>query len=197
MSATSRRAAWSAGLRAPVLHLGRTRFRVMDVVVLAAAGFMLVQAPLSVVDAAWVANLEPLPRLALAGLLAGYVIERTRVVGAFGLLLGSILGSEVILWAYAPVAPEGSFGQRVDWLLGRIGGWIDAIGGGGVSNDPLVFALAMAALAWLLGLVTAWLLFRDHAPWLAVLFSGLALLMNLSYAPTNLVGYVSWFAFGA
>src|ERR1700694_1941777 len=55
----------------------------------------------------------------------------------------------------------------------------------------------MASLAWLLGLVTAWLLFRDNAPWLAVLFNGIALLMNLSYASTSLIGYVGWFAFAA
>ena len=50
---------------------GPTRFRPMDVVVLVAAGFLLLQAPLSVVEAGWVPNLGPLPRLALAGLLAG------------------------------------------------------------------------------------------------------------------------------
>src|SRR5205823_4150066 len=71
---------------------GPTRFRPMDVVVLAAAAFLLVQAPLSVVEAGWVANLGPLPRLALSGLLAGYLLERTRVPGPLGLLLGAVLG---------------------------------------------------------------------------------------------------------
>src|SRR5439155_570714 len=52
-------------------------------------------------------------------------------------------------------------------------------------------------LAWLLGLVSAWLLFRDNAPWLVLLFNGLALLMNLSYASTSLVGFVGWFAFAS
>src|SRR6202011_3199742 len=85
--------------------------------------------------------------------------------------------------------------DRADWLEGRVGVWIDAIASGGVSNDPLVFALAMAGLAWLLGLITAWLLFRDNMAWLAVIFNGVGLLMNLSYASTSLVGYVGWFAF--
>src|SRR5207302_6879692 len=43
--------------------------------------------------------------------------------------------------------------------------------------------------------ITAWLLFRDNMAWLAVIFNGAALLMNLSYASTSLVGYVTWFAF--
>jgi transglutaminase-like putative cysteine protease len=55
----------------------------------------------------------------------------------------------------------------------------------------------MAALAWVLGILTAWLLFRDNVPWLVVLINGIALLMNLSYASTSLVGYVGWFAFAA
>ena len=177
------------------LSIGRTRFRVMDLAVLAAAALLVAQAPLSVSEAAWVPNLEPLAQLAIGGLLAGYLIERTRAPGAFGLLLGLVLGIEVIIWTFAPIAPGQTMSQRVDWLGGRIGGWFDAVAGGGVSNDPLVFALAMAGLAWLIGLVTAWLLFRDNAPWLAVLFSGLALLMNLSYASTALVGYVGWFGF--
>lgn len=162
-----------------------------------AAGFLLVQAPSSVVDAGWVPNLEPLPRLALVGLLVGYLIERTRLAGALGLPLGVLLGLEVITFTYAQVAVVGSLAERVDWLGGRAGDWMDAIAGGGVSNDPLVFALAMAVLAWLLGVITAWLLFRDNMAWLVVVFNGIALLMNLSYASTSLVGYVTWFTFAA
>ena len=174
-----------------------TKFQVMDLAVLAAAGLMLVQAPLSVAQANWVPNLDPLPRLAVAGLLAGYVLERTRVHSVAGLLLGSVLGLEVITWVYAQIGVGEQLNERIDWLSGRVGGWFEAVGGGGVSNDPLVFSLAMAALAWLLGLVTAWLLFRDNAAWLAVIFNGIALLMNLSYASVTLVGYVGWFAFTA
>jgi len=169
----------------------------MDIVVLLAAAFLLVQAPLSVVEAAWVPNLEPLARLAVAGLLAGYLIERTRVAGVFGLPLGMLLGVEVVTWVYASIPVVGTTSERIEWLGGRVGAWFDTVAGGGVSNDPLVFALAMGVLAWLLGLITAWLLFRDNAPWLAIVFSGLALLMNLSYAPQTLLAYVPWYAFAA
>src|SRR5579864_6842273 len=179
------------------LTVGRTRFRVLDVVVLAAAALVVAQAPRSVTESAWVPDLDPLTRIAVAGLLAGYLLERTRAFAALGLLVGAVMGIEVITWVYANVAEGATLTDRINWLGARVGDWFDAVGGGGVSNDPLVFALAMAALAWLLGLVTAWLVFRDHAPWLAVVFNGLALLMNLSYASTSLVGYVGWFAFAA
>jgi transglutaminase-like putative cysteine protease len=179
------------------LSFGRSRFRILDVAVLGAAGLLVVQAPLSVSESAWVPNLDPLARLALGGLLAGYVIERSRVLAPLGLLLGAVLGFEIIAWVYAQVASGGSIDERINTLGVRVGDWFDAVAGGGVSNDPLVFGLAMAALAWLLGLVTAWLVFRDNAPWLAIVFNGLALLMNLSYASTMLVGYVGWFVFAS
>ena len=169
----------------------------MDVVVLAAAALLVLQAPLSVVQAAWVPNLEPLPRLALGGLLAGYLIERTRVPALFGLPLVTVLGLEAVTYVYTQLPASGSLSERVDWLISHVGAWLDVVAGGGVSNDPLVFALAMATLAWLLGEITAWLLFRDNAPWLAVVFNGVALLMNLSYAPAGLLGYVTWFGFAA
>lgn len=179
------------------LKLGPTRFRPMDILVLGAAALVLVQAPLSVIDAGWVPNLEPLPRLAVAGLLVGYLIERTRLMGPIGLLVGTLFGIEAVTWIFASLPVVGSMAERVDWLGGRVGVWLDTIWNGGVSNDPLVFAVAMGTLAWLLGLITAWLVFRDNAPWLAIFFNGLGLLMNLSYAPQTLIGYVTWFAFAA
>jgi transglutaminase-like putative cysteine protease len=179
------------------LSVGRTRFRILDLVVLAAATLLVVQAPLSVMEAAWVPDLDPLARLAVGGLVAGYILERTRALAPIGLLLGALLGFEVVTWVYMQLAPAGSTNERVDWLGGRVASWFDTVASGGVSNDPLVFALAMGGLAWLLGLLTAWLLFRDNAPWLAIVFNGIALLMNLSYASTSLVGYVGWLAFGA
>ena len=39
----------------------------------------------------------------------------------------------------------GSLSERVEWLGNRVSSWLDTIVGGGVSNDPLVFALAMGA----------------------------------------------------
>jgi hypothetical protein len=175
--------------------LRRTRFRRFDLVLLLAAAGVVLPAPLSVRDAAWVPNLEMLP-LALGGLLVGYGLERTRLPGSAGHLLATVIGLETVTYTYARLPVVGSMTDRVAWLAGRVGAWLEAISGGGVSNDPVVFAVTMAALAWLLGQTTAWLVFRDGAPWLALAINGLALLMNLSYAPTSLAFYLPWFLFG-
>ncbi|MGI9146899.1 MAG: transglutaminase TgpA family protein [Chloroflexota bacterium] len=189
-NAVPRLGAWSSARRP-------SRFRILDVLVLLAAGLLLVQAPASVAAASWVPNLEPLPKLAVAGLLVGYLIERTQLAGALGLPLGFLLGGEAVTYVFAQAGVEGNLAERVEWLDGRIGAWLNTIANGGVSNDPLVFAVAMAVLAWVLGVLTAWLVFRDDVPWLVVLLNGVALLMNLSYASTSLVGYVGWFGFAA
>src|ERR1051325_7019254 len=129
-------AALSALRGIPRSRLGGNRFRVLDLAVLASAMLLVVQAPLSVAAAAWVPNLEPLPRIAIAGLLVGYLIERTRLPGVLGLPLGVLLGIELLTFIYAQVAVVGSLAERVDWLGGRAGSWLDTVAGGGVSNDP-------------------------------------------------------------
>ncbi|MBV9358059.1 MAG: transglutaminase domain-containing protein [Chloroflexi bacterium] len=175
----------------------RSRFRWLDLLVLAAAASMVVVAPISVREAAWVDHLEPLPKLALAGLVIGYLLARTRLSGFLALILLSLLGVELVAYTYSSVAPAGPRSDQVDFLAHRLSGWFVTVMTGGVSNDALVFALAMALLAWLLGVLTAWLLFRDNAPWLAVTASGLALLINLSYASSGAVGELTWFLVSA
>ena len=95
---------------ASVLKIGRspTRFRGMDVLVLMAAGLLLVQAPLSLVDAGWVPNLQPLPKLAIAGLVIGYLIERTQLPAPLGLPLGLLVGVESVVYVFAQAAVDGS-----------------------------------------------------------------------------------------
>jgi transglutaminase-like putative cysteine protease len=178
-----------AALRRP------TRFRRFDLVVLLAAGLLVLPAPLSIRDAAWVSGLEPVPTLAIGGLLVGYLVERTRLPAILGSLLATALGVEAVAWQYAPSVEGSTLGEQVANLLAHLGSWLDLVLTGGVSNDPLVFALAMGALAWIVGQVTAWLVFRDGAAWLALALNGVALFMNLSYAPAGLISYVTWFVF--
>ena len=89
----------------------------MDLAVLAAAWFVLVQAPRSLVDANWVPNLDPLPNLAFAGLLVGWLIDRSRLPGVIGLPLGVLLGFEAVTWVYAQVAIVGSHAGQLRRLV--------------------------------------------------------------------------------
>src|SRR5262249_42975852 len=100
-----------------------TRFRVLDLPVLVASAARVLQAPLSVVEANWVPYLEPVPRLALLGLITGYLVERARLPGPLGLPLGVLLGFEALTAAFAPGAGAGPLAHQVDVLGSRIGSW--------------------------------------------------------------------------
>jgi transglutaminase-like putative cysteine protease len=91
------------------------------------------------------------------------------------------------LLIYARFLADAPYPQQVDALLDRIGRWVAAALTGGASTDNLLFSFSMALLAWLLGYVGAWGAFRLLNPWLAVLPTAAALLLNLSYAPPDLL----------
>src|SRR5262249_48345618 len=105
---------------------------------------MVAVAPISVRDAARGDHLDPLPKLAPAGLLAGYLLARTRLSGFLALALLTVLGVELVAYVYSGLAPAGSQADQVAFLEHRLTGWFVTVMTGGVSNDALVFALAMA-----------------------------------------------------
>ncbi len=188
-----------AGIRqpaAPARPAPGRRLRWSDLGLLAALAWVVLPAPLSVRDAGWVERLESLPWLALAGLGLGVLLARTRLPGLAAHPLALGLGVETLAAVFSSARPTGSVGERVAWLGGRVSGWLEAVLGGGASNDLLVFALGMGTLAWVLGYVSAWLVFRTHAAWLAVTANAVALLVSLSYAPAALSGYLGWLLLG-
>lgn len=173
-------------------------FSPFSLLTLALLAGVVVWAPLSVAEARWVDHLDALPPLTLGGLLVGFLLSRSRLPATLAHPIGLLLGLEAIVWQYAGVPRSGTLAERVDWLAARVSNWSGAVMDGGASNDPLLFALAMAVVGWSLGYASAWLVFRGHAPWLALVSNGLALLMNLSYAPAALgQEYLPRFLFAA
>ncbi len=157
---------------------------------------MVLPAPLSVREAAWTEHLESLPWLTLLGMLVAYLLVRARASWPLAHLLGLGLGAEVIAYTFSRIPTDGTLFERVQWLSDRVATWLQVVLGGGASSDLVMFAVGMAALGWLLGYTSAWLVFRDRSPWLALALNGMALLVNLSYAPPTLAGYVGWLLFG-
>ncbi len=176
---------------------GHRRVAWFDAVVLLALAWMLLPAALSVREAAWADHLEPMPGLALAGALLGYVYARSRLPGFLAHPLALLVGGETIVLTYSSIARGSDLEGRAQWLVGRVVDWVNVVAGGGASTDLLMFALGMGALAWVLGYLSAWLVFRDRSPWLAAALCAIGLLVNLSYASPSLGGYVGWFVAGA
>ena len=65
----------------------------------------------------------------------------------------------------------------------RVREWYDVAVTGGISRDLLPSTLYLLLLAWLLGYISSWFLFKWTNPWIGLMLSGVALLTTLSFLP--------------
>src|SRR5581483_3067722 len=80
--------------------------------------------------------------------------------------------------------------ERMEEFLGRVAAWLGAAFSGAPSTDNLLFAYAMSLIGWSVGYIGGTGVMRAMNPWWAIVPSGAALLLNLSYAPPHLLPYV-------
>ena len=143
----------------------------------------------SIARANWVDEMPVLPLATAIGLVAGAVLARARAMPLALFLLGLAIGFAVSVAMVMqtmelsdPLAGSG-FATRWSELWARMGDWLSALFGGGVSSDPLPFVLLMVFVVWFLPYVAAWAVFRWQNAWLALVPAGVALLTNISYLP--------------
>jgi transglutaminase-like putative cysteine protease len=72
--------------------------------------------------------------------------------------------------------------------------WISVLLGGGTTAGSYVFLFLLGLLLWLVAYFSAWAIFRWQRVWWAVIVCGVALMLNITYAPKNLTGYLIAFA---
>jgi transglutaminase-like putative cysteine protease len=145
----------------------------------------------SVEGAKWVDGAYLLPRAALAGFVLGLALAKIRFIPA---LLGhSFIISVGLVFVGLLVAPYADPAYKNDWsrqlgstVLQVVQWFQDAITGKATDKNLVYLALQAFGL-WLLGYLSAWLLFRSHRVWWTVALLGLALMMNLSFNPPNAV----------
>jgi transglutaminase-like putative cysteine protease len=148
----------------------------------------LVAAPaLSVSAADWADHLSWLPVFAGAGVLFALLLSGRRTPAPMAHALALVWGVIVVTAYFMSAADSGTWQERLAWLAGRVGAWIEVALSGGASSDTLLFSLTMSLLAWFLGYSSGWFVFRERAPWWAIIPNGAAILINLSYAPPELL----------
>jgi transglutaminase-like putative cysteine protease len=156
-----------------------------------ALALLLAGAPAASVTAAdWADYLTWLPVFAAAGVLFALYLSRRRLSAPWAHTVGLAAGSLFVLLYFTTTAERGGFWERLAWLGTRIGAWVDVAVTGGASSDTLLFSLTMSLLAWFLGYSTGWFVFRERAPWWAIVPNGAAILINLSYAPPELLPFL-------
>ncbi len=162
---------------------------------------LLFSVTLSVQQAQWADGLSILTPITIVGLTTGIVLAKIRGVPRFLLdMVGLLIGINTILIMVTSVMRDPklvTIQDRVQDLLARTAGWINVAVRQDMSDDIVVFILSLAVVTWVLAYSSAYFVFRSRQLWWALVPNGVALLINLSYSPVNLNGYIVVFMFSA
>jgi hypothetical protein len=117
------------------------------------------------------------------GAFAGLLLAKVRLPSILLQPIGLGIGFVVVIWRTSSLIPGVPLDEQVEELIRRLRDWNEAATTGGISTDLIPFTLVLIAMAWLLGYVSAWFIFRRNNVWIPVLVAGIALLTNLSFLP--------------
>ena len=153
-------------------------------------GFMLVNLALSLDAAEWSPGLDHLIIITSLAVIAGTLVAISDFGAWFAFLYGVITGAAAILYSLSDLATGAVTGQEAVYqIVDRTIIWLHNAFSGQPGADTIVFVLLLAILLWILSLNATWVYFREGRKWQAVLPTGLAILVNLYYAPKNLNAY--------
>ncbi len=146
----------------------------------------------TLLEASWVET-PGLLAIILWASVAGLGLSKVRLPWPLLHVVGSAFGFVVVAWQSSTLVDGATMIDRNREVWDRLEFWYDAAASGGISTDLLPFTIALLTLAWFLGYLSAWFLFRNSNVWIGLVLGGLAMLTNLSYLPD---GYDSrFFAF--
>lgn len=164
----------SAEHRRPILDIGLLVFMNLDLA-------------WSLQAAGWSEGLERVLAVAFWATLAAAAIALSGFRRVFALVYNLVVGAAVVLFNMARLAPEGLEAQeRVYHIAQRAWIWLGNAVTGEPTVDNLIFVFMLAVLVWVLAYSATWAYLRDGRRWLAVLPTGMAMLVNLYYAPPHL-----------
>ena len=115
--------------------------------------------------------------------VAGLLLAKVRAPWLLLQPVGLAIGAGVVVWQGSSLAEGETLSDQVRELWSRLTVWYEAATSGGISTDLLPFTLALLTLAWLVGFMGSWFLFRRSNVWVGLILAGLALLTNLSFLP--------------
>ncbi|NOX61525.1 MAG: transglutaminase domain-containing protein, partial [Chloroflexi bacterium] len=152
----------------------------------------------SLAAAQWASGLAQIAPVAVMAVIAGTLVARSGFSARFALVYSLSVGAAAVLSSISLLAPNTlPAQQRVYYILERTGNWMYRAMIQQPVADQLVFVLFMAALTWVLAFSAAWSYFRNGRKWQTVLPVGVALLINLYYAPAHLRFYFAIYLLAA
>jgi transglutaminase-like putative cysteine protease len=146
----------------------------------------LVWANLRTVEAAgWSGRVDFAPALAVGGVLVGLLAAKSKLRSIWGLPLGLAVGLELLLIAHAVTGPAGSWRAQVEWLYAVLANWAGTVAREGATHDPVVFAVGVGWIGYVIGLCSSWLVFRLENGWWPLLINAAVGVIHLSYATVD------------
>ena len=123
---------------------------------------------------------------AVAACVVGLILAKVKAPWPLLFPAGLAVGVLVVVWQGSNLIEGQPLTGRFSELWDRLSAWYEAATTGGISTDLLPFTLTLVAMAWLLGYVSSWFLFRQNNIWVGLLISGTALLTVQSFLPDTL-----------
>ncbi len=153
----------------------------LAMVLLAVAVYTVV---ISIIASGWVSANSNLVVSTAAGLLAGFLVAKTKHFPQAFLHLGACL-----MGYWLSVFLTSNVAYHVSWLL-LLQNLRSVISGGLMSplanGSDMVFLFYLTFLCFFLGYFGAWLIYRARLPWLVALIYCSIMLVNLQYAKSDL-----------
>jgi len=141
--------------------------------------FMLELSALALNTADWADHLEIIPASMLISMVFGIALARSRFKSWLAAIFSTLYGLFFVGLQLGRTLSEGlAWTDRARSLSGRISVFVSVIIEGESNEDTLMFVVVMAILFWILAAVGTWVFFRKNRFWIAVLPSGIALLIN-------------------
>lgn len=154
---------------------------------------MLLCVAWSIQSAQWTAGLAILQAVVLVGGVLGIVLAKSRILNRMAHLLSVMAGFTWAAYLTSRVLSSGtglSIEAAVVEFARRLQDWLYIVFTGGRSSGNYVFLFLLGLLLWIMAYFCAWAIFRWQRVWWAVILCGVAVIVNITYAPTNLTGFL-------
>lgn len=116
--------------------------------------------------------------------LTGMLMAKVRgLIWPIPYIAGLLIGLIVATYQTATLLEDQIALTGMVTVWSRVREWYDVAVTGGISRDLLPSTLYLLSLAWLLGYISSWFLFKWTNVWIGLLLSGMALLTTLSFLP--------------
>ena len=140
---------------------------------------------LSVQDGSWV-PIPGLQSLLIISAIVGLGLAKVRIPAALLHPPGIALGAALVIWRAMELSDETTLLAALPEMWDRLDVWYEAATNDGISTDLLPFTILLLAMAWMIGYISSFFVFRSSNAWVMVVIGGTAILTNLSFLPPAL-----------